>query len=427
MSMIASMMLILYGISIMSMVLDFRLRDLPPKKQAAAILLAACGVVGNGIAMYLLGQASYGKFYIFLVQIPLYIGFYLFSRYKGVKLFFVLLSIIIFAAPPIMCVTTLRTFYQINMAVSLVVFFICYVLMALFVYKFLKQDFNYMLENCESRRFWLFCLIPMLNYVYSFAQTKYNFIQPFAQEGYWFRQIPTIVVFASYILLVRVFRTTRENQQLENEKNMMQMQLETSALYLSKLKSTQEQAVNYRHDLRHHIGLISGFLEQGEIEKTKDYLGQIQAEVASITPVRFCENETVNLVLSSFSGRAEKKGILLSIKADLPQELNIPDTELCSVFSNGLENALKAMTEVKDSALHGVRLESRVDGNRLLLLIENPYEGELLMENGVPISNCEGHGFGCRSMLAIAKKRKGFCTFKAKDGILTLRVVLPMQ
>ncbi|MDD3253621.1 MAG: ATP-binding protein [Lachnospiraceae bacterium] len=429
MSMITSMMLIIYGIIIMSMLLDLHPNKLPPGKRGAAILYTFVIVAGNGLAMKLLGQPLYGKYYLFLVQIPLYTGFAIFSCYKGVKLFFVLLSIIVLAAPPIMCVTALRTFCQIDMATSLVVFFICYVLMIAFVYKILKPDFNYMLENCESRHFWLFCLIPILDYVYSFVRTGYNFVQHFSPEGYWIRQIPTMIVFASYILLVRVFRSTRENQQLQNETNMMQMQMEAARLRLNELKNAQEQAVIYRHDMRHHLSLLAGFVAEGDMQKIKNYLAGAEIDMDAVTPTHYCDNETINLILSFFDKQAKKEGVKLCTEVRLPNELSISDTELCTLLSNALENAITAAAQVEDETLRKVYIRALIHDGKLLISTENAYIGTIEMDGELPISkNTEaGHGFGVKSIVAITEHHHGLYSFEKENGVFALHLMLPLS
>lgn len=271
----------------------------------------------------------------------------------------------------------------------------------------------------------LFGAVPFFYYLFDYATTIYTDLL-YSGTIVAVQFMPTVVAMFYFLFVLLYYSETKNRENAQRDSDNMAALLHKAEVEFSSLRAMQEQAINYRHDLRHHLGLISRFLEHGEVQKAKDYLGQIQVEVDSITPLRFCENETVNLVLSSFSGRAEKHGIILSVKADLPQELNIPNTELCSVLSNGLENALNAVEKVTDFSLRRVYIECRVDRNQFLLMIENPYQGELIMSNGVPTSNCEGHGFGCRSMLSIAEKRNGFCTFKAETGIFTLRMILPM-
>jgi len=62
----------------------------------------------------------------------------------------------------------------------------------------------------------------------------------------------------------------------------------------------------------------------------------------TITPTCFCENETVNLILSAFATKAKQGSTMLTVDAKLPDLLPFSDTELCSLLSNALENAIQA-------------------------------------------------------------------------------------
>ena len=143
--MFESVILLLYAILIMTMFLDIRFKEMTTKKKTAMIL----GVIGiltiNALTMHLLGQVKHGVVYPLLVQLPVFLGFSVLSRYKGIKLLFVLLSTVIFSAPPIMCVTAIRTFYNIGKPILLIVFFLGCILMLFITYKYLKKDFNYIL------------------------------------------------------------------------------------------------------------------------------------------------------------------------------------------------------------------------------------------------------------------------------------------
>ncbi|HHY91208.1 MAG TPA: sensor histidine kinase, partial [Clostridiales bacterium] len=62
-----------------------------------------------------------------------------------------------------------------------------------------------------------------------------------------------------------------------------------------------------------------------------------------------------------------------------------------------------------------------------LIFIENGFTGEVVMENGLPQSSREGHGFGIKSMVMIAERYNGYCSFEAKGEIFIMRAVLPLQ
>ena len=113
------------------------------------------------------------------------------------------------------------------------------------------------------------------------------------------------------------------------------------------------------------------------------------------------------------------------MEATLPGAVSISDTELCALLSNGLENALNAVGELKENRRWvefycGVRLD------KLLIEIKNPYTGEIPFRDGLPESTRPSHGYGCRSIHTIARTHRGLCEFKAENGIFTLRVALPM-
>lgn len=50
----------------------------------------------------------------------------------------------------------------------------------------------------------------------------------------------------------------------------------------------------------------------------------------------------------------------------------------------------------------------------------------LNMLDGLPVSDRKGHGYGCRSIQAIAQRNGGLCVFSAQQGQFLLQVMLPV-
>ncbi|MFR6376993.1 MAG: GHKL domain-containing protein [Acutalibacteraceae bacterium] len=99
---------------------------------------------------------------------------------------------------------------------------------------------------------------------------------------------------------------------------------------------------------------------------------------------------------------------------------------MCTVLSNGLENAFRAVSGL-DEQQRTVSLYCGVRLNKLLLEIKNPYQGEIVMCEGLPVSDRAGHGYGCRSMQAIAARRGGLFELQAENGVFLLRLALPLN
>ena len=136
----------------------------------------------------------------------------------------------------------------------------------------------------------------------------------------------------------------------------------------------------------------------------------------AITPTRFCENETVNLILSAFATKAKQGSIMLTVDAKLPDLLPFSDTELCSLLSNALENAIQATKNINDGNKRYITLRVYSKNNKLCIDIRNRYQGEPTFHQGLPVSKEQGHGFGTKSMAHIVEKHGGVFRFSVKDG-----------
>ena len=64
---------------------------------------------------------------------------------------------------------------------------------------------------------------------------------------------------------------------------------------------------------------------------------------------------------------------------------------------------------------------------KLLVEIQNPCAEGLVMRDGLPVSERAGHGYGCRSIQTIAERRGGLCEFRARGGIFSMQLVLPVK
>ena len=86
--------------------------------------------------------------------------------------------------------------------------------------------------------------------------------------------------------------------------------------------------------MRHHLQYVSTCIENGEAEQAQAYISGICKEIEAQKVQIYCENEAVNLILSSFAGRARKKEIEIKIQCAIPAELTVSESHLCVLLSN---------------------------------------------------------------------------------------------
>jgi hypothetical protein len=191
------------------------------------------------------------------------------------------------------------------------------------------------------------------------------------------------------------------------------------------LQQVQQQTSIYRHDMRHHLSLLNSYLEAGDTAKAGEYIKQTQTDIDKIVPVRYCENNAVNLILSYFAMKAKQQSVELSAEVNIPAALPLSDTELCALLSNGLDNAVSAAAQTDGDGQRTVRINCQSHKENLLIYINNPYRGTVVMREGLPESSRPHHGFGAKSIRMITENHNGYCAFEAKEGLFTLKVVIP--
>lgn len=296
----------------------------------------------------------------------------------------------------------------------------------LFVYlfwRYLSAPLGHFLHNSHKN-----CLqmgmIPALYYLFDYVTTIYtNLLRSGNMAAVQF--MPSMLSIA-YLLFLMIFHAEHEKQrQLGRERDLLSLQLRQAETSLSAISQIQEQTRQYRHDMRHHFNYLQSLAAENNIPKIQQYLSTAQQDMDALTPVRYCGNETVNMLLTYFASVAKNQQVEYSVSANLPSDISYSETELCSLLSNGLENAIHAASQVPASNRRSVSIHMGTDSKSILIQIENTHTGPILWEDGLPLSQQNGHGLGTRSIRTIARAHGGEALFREQDGIFQLRILLP--
>jgi len=274
----------------------------------------------------------------------------------------------------------------------------------------------------------LFGAVPLLYYLFDYATTVYTeILYTGAREAV---QFTPSVICTFYLIFVLLYYNESQKQTIaQRERDMLAAQFKNAQIELNALRQMQNNTVIYRHDMRHHLSLIGSFAADGDLEKIKECLSSTEAAIDAMTPVKYCENETVNLILSSFVNKAKKANVNLHTNVKLSENLKINDTELCSLLSNALENAITAAGILEEEGLRKVYFHTVINDDKLVISTENAYVGEIEMDGDLPKSSKKeaGHGFGIRSMIDIVERHGGLYSFETEGGIFILRLMLPLS
>jgi sensor histidine kinase regulating citrate/malate metabolism len=191
----------------------------------------------------------------------------------------------------------------------------------------------------------------------------------------------------------------------------MKNQLALQAQHYEHLTESIEYARAARHDLRHHLSVISDYAGKGDNAGLRAYLDEYIGGIPDEPLTPYCSNHAVNAVAQHYLAMAKQSGAKLDIRLRLPQDAGIPDSDLCIVFGNILENAAQSCARQEDGRRF-IRAGCETAGGRLVFTVDNS------------VSDSRGEGVGQRSVRAVAKKYDGSAEFAREGDTYKTSVIL---
>lgn len=169
-----------------------------------------------------------------------------------------------------------------------------------------------------------------------------------------------------------------------------------------------------RHDFLNHIQVVYSLLEMGESGEAADYLERIYSQLRTVSKVMRTRVTAFNALLQVKNAACEERGIRLELDIRTALEgLSVPPWEICCVIGNLMDNAMDALSGVRDGR---IRLEVRETLRHFTFAISNngpaipPSLRQHIFEAGVSTKG-EGRGMG----LSIVKN-----TLAEFDGVIEL-------
>ena len=403
---------LIFGIAVSYMFLGV---DSTRKNKLVAVLLCVIFLIVQTASWWFFGLALTAKLYPFLIHLPLIIIFTLYYRRPWLTSVVAVLSGYLCCQAPRWLGLLAGDLLDSRLADHLA-YIAAVILFYYFLKKYVAEPVRQLIDLSTKSCIFLGG-VPLFYYLYDYTTVIYRGVLYGGNE--WAVQfMPSTISVFYFIFVVLYYAETQKQVKLQRERDMLDNQFRLAQTEFASLRQLQENAAAYRHDMRHHFSLLQTLAakENINIEEIRDYLRTAQSDVVSITPTRFCENETVNLILSAYATKAKERGIMLTVDAKLPERLPFSDTELCSLLSNAMENAIHACEQIGNPDERIISLSIFPKNNKVCIDLRNSYQLEPLFEEGLPVSREEGHGFGTKSMAHIVEKHGGVFQFTLKDG-----------
>ena len=227
-----------------------------------------------------------------------------------------------------------------------------------------------------------------------------------------------------YYVIAMLINEQEKNIRLSDNNHRLAMQ----NLQYENLQEKIADARRAKHDVRHHISLMQEYVRNKQYEELEKYLNSYQQSLPDDTLISFCENKTVNAVMLYFAQVAKNEDIDYDVKAVIPENISVDETDLSVLFGNLIENATDACRE-ESGDNRRIVIRAMTDEYTLCLGIDNTFTGTLKKDlSGVLFSSKhKGFGVGVESVKSIAEKYGGTYCAEVKDEMFMSSVLLNLR
>jgi len=166
--------------------------------------------------------------------------------------------------------------------------------------------------TCSRAALWLFGALPVAYYFFDYATTIYSNAL-YSGVRAINESLPALLI-AFYVAFLTAYHAQAERSyQAELQSSMLEVKWSQAQTQMNTLRRVQTQTAVYQHDMRHHLTMLEGLIAAGKPEQAAAYIRKVQSDIETITPRRYCENELVNLLCSSFAEKAQHAGARLDV------------------------------------------------------------------------------------------------------------------
>ena len=228
--------------------------------------------------------------------------------------------------------------------------------------------------------------------------------------------ISMVAAFVFLMLFIVVLFSQADKEAMERELTEMKFRSQLEQQHYKAVEARREELSKIRHDYNNLLTSVWGLMQMGEYEHAQEALDHLLTRVSQTRECSYCGVPIVNALLSEKQAVCDREGIRLTADLILPEDIQVEAIDLCSMFSNLMDNAIRACTQLPPEQRR-ITITAGMRGDYLIVRCENP-----AAKAPGPIP--EGTGYGKRILRDIAQRWGGSFETAFEDGIHTATVIL---
>ena len=177
------------------------------------------------------------------------------------------------------------------------------------------------------------------------------------------------------------------------------------------------------HDYINHLKVIQDLGRKGNLKAQEKYIDEQISEVSHSQDVFETGSPIVDAVINRKYLEAKEKGISFLVEADNLTDLSISSSDLVTILSNMLDNAIEAAEQCEEKR---ITLKMQMSGD--LLLIDSTNTMNAPTDTGSRFHTTKpdkaNHGYGIGNIKRAVDNNGGQCTINVEEGLFHISIAM---
>ncbi|MVO71062.1 GHKL domain-containing protein, partial [Paeniclostridium sordellii] len=237
---------------------------------------------------------------------------------------------------------------------------------------------------------------------------------------------PKLSFISSILLTMVVFKSIKDIKD-KNEEDLLKEKIDMQYNYYLNLQETQNKLKRLYHDMSNHIMCIKTM--SSEQEDLNNYIDGISKNLNEFKEIYNTGNMILDIILNEKKAKCNENNISFSCDINFSKCSFIEMTDVCSIFSNILDNAIEACNKINNDEKY-IKIRGTVVKSYYVIRCENSKINKVKIKNNKIITSKKDkfiHGIGLKSVKSSLKKYDGELEIEDFEGEFLLQIYIPIN
>lgn len=237
---------------------------------------------------------------------------------------------------------------------------------------------------------------------------------------------PRLSVISSIVLLAIILKSIKEIKD-RNEENLLKEKIDMQYKYYLNLQETQNKVKRLYHDMSNHMMCIKTM--SSEQKDLNNYIDSISNDLNEFKEIYNTGNIILDIILNEKQAKCNENNINLKCDVNFSRCSFIEMTDICSIFSNILDNAIEACNKIEGCEKY-INLRGTVVKSYYVIRCENSKINKVKMINNKIITSKKDkfiHGIGLKSVKSSLKKYDGELEINDFEDRFLAQIYIPIN